>query len=71
MATVVRLTGKQIESLFEDAEEIEQGFKSLYVQLEEAQLSEGVLLSYRKLHNRYSTAIKFLKRQRELGGDKS
>lgn len=71
MATVVRLTENQIENLLADAEEIEQGFKSIYVQLEEAQVSEGILVSYRKLHNRYSTAIKFLKRQRELAGDNS
>jgi hypothetical protein len=71
MATVVRLTEKQIRSLLEDAHEIEQEFKSIYVQLEEAQVSEGVLVKYRKLHNRYSTAIKFILRQRELAGKNS
>ncbi|MBK1793161.1 hypothetical protein JHL21_01445 [Devosia sp. WQ 349] len=68
MATVVRLTEKQIRSLLEDAHEIEQEFKAIYVQLENAQVSEGILVNYRKLHNRYSTAIKFIHRQRELAG---
>lgn len=71
MATVVRLTEQQIENLLKNAEEIETEFKALYAQLEDAQVSEGILVRYRKLHNRYSTAIKFVMRQRELFGDNS
>lgn len=67
MATLVRLTQEQIDALFTEAEQIENLFKELHAELEAVQVPDATLKRFAVLHSRYTSAIAYLQRQRELG----
>lgn len=67
MATLVRLTQEQIDNLFEEAEQLEKLFKELHAELDGLNLPDATLNRFAVLHSRYTGAIAYLQRQRELG----
>jgi hypothetical protein len=66
MATIVGLTRGQIK-LMAELREIELGLKSLYEELEGVSAPPDTLAQFSQIHNRYTSAIGFLLRQRQLG----
>ena len=68
MATVVGLSEGQIAQLLTDLEQIEGGLKAMYDELAELPVPQETLSRFTHIHNRYSSAINFLLRQRELRG---
>lgn len=67
MATLVRLTQEQIDNLFLEAEQIEQLFKELHAELDTLKIPDATLGRFAVLHSRFTSAITYLERQRELG----
>jgi hypothetical protein len=67
MATMVRLTRDQIERLVVDMEEMEQRLKDMHEELIEIGIPRDTLGRFAKLHDRYTTSVAFILRQRELG----
>lgn len=67
MATMVRLTRDQIERLVVDMEEMEQRLKDMHEELIEIGIPKDTLGRFAKLHDRYTTGVAFILRQRELG----
>ena len=68
MATVVGLTEGQIERLLDDLVQVENGLKAVYDELAQQNVSSDTLTRFAHIHNRYSSTITFLQRQRELSG---
>ncbi|HEY8574757.1 MAG TPA: hypothetical protein VIL88_00290 [Devosia sp.] len=68
MATIVRLTQAQIDQLLAEAEDMEVAFKDMHAELSSAGTAKDTLARFGRLHDRFTSAITFLKRQRELGG---
>ncbi|MGN6486700.1 MAG: hypothetical protein ACTHLT_02615 [Devosia sp.] len=66
MATLVGLTQGQIDRLLDDLEQVESGLKSMYDELAQVPVPRETLARFAQIHNRYSSAITFLQRQREL-----
>lgn len=67
MATLVRLTHEQIERLIVDMEEMEKRLKDMHEELIEIGVPKDTLGRFAKLHDRYTTGVAFLLKQRELG----
>lgn len=67
MATMVRLTRDQIERLVVDMEEMEQRLKDMHEELIEIGIPKDTLGRFAKLHDRYTTGVAFILKQRELG----
>lgn len=67
MATLVRLTQEQIERLIVDMEEMEKRLKDMHEELIEIGVPKDTLGRFAKLHDRYTTGVAFLLKQRELG----
>ena len=67
MATMVRLTEDQIERLIVGMEEMEKRLKDMHEELIEIGVPKDTLGRFAKLHDRYTTGMAFLLRQRELG----
>lgn len=68
MATMVRLTQEQIKQLLEEAEEMELSLKALHEELASIGTPKDTLTRFSKFHDRFTGAVAYLKRQRELGG---
>lgn len=66
MATLVRLTKGQIDDLFDEAEQLERVFKEFHAELESLNVPQATLNRFTALHGRYTSAIAYLERQREL-----
>jgi uncharacterized protein YydD (DUF2326 family) len=69
MATLVRLTQEQIEYLFDQAEQIERELKDLGEELTTLGIPKETAVRFNRVHDRFTTAVTFIRRQRELGGD--
>jgi hypothetical protein len=69
MATIVRLTEEQIAHLLNEMETIELELKSVHEELARAELPRDTLKHFERVHNRYSVAANFIRRQRELARD--
>ncbi|SFV35593.1 hypothetical protein SAMN05216456_2185 [Devosia crocina] len=67
MATVVRLSEEQIEQLLADADAMERTFKDMHEELARLDTPKDTLARFGKLHDRFSSVLEFLRRQRELG----
>lgn len=67
MATLVRLTEEQIERLIADMEEMEKRLKDMHEELIEVHVPKDTLGRFAKLHDKYTTGVGFILRQRELG----
>ena len=67
MATIVRLTHGQIERLIVDMEEMEKRLKDMHEELIEIGVPKDTLGRFARLHDRYTTGVAFLLKQRELG----
>ena len=67
MATLVRLTQEQIERLVVEMEEMENRLKDMHAELIEIGVPKDTLGRFAKLHDRYTTGVGFLLKQRELG----
>lgn len=67
MATVVRLSEEQIDKLLADADAMERSFKDMHEELARLDTPKETLARFGKLHDRFSGALDFLRRQRELG----
>ncbi len=68
MATMVRLTQEQIIHLLEEADQMELAMKALHEELASIGTPKDTLNRFAKFHDRFTGAISYLKRQRELGG---
>ena len=67
MATMVRLTEDQIERLIVGMEEMENRLKDMHEELIEIGVPKDTLNRFAKLHDRYTSSVAFLLKQRELG----
>lgn len=67
MATMVRLTEGQIERLIVGMEEMESRLKDMHEELIEIGVPKDTLGRFAKLHDRHTTGVAFLLKQRELG----
>jgi hypothetical protein len=70
MATLVRLTQEQIDRLFDEAEELERALKDMHEELTVLGTPKDTLARFSRMHDRFTTGIGFLRRQRELGADR-
>ncbi len=70
MATLVRLSREQIDKLFEEMAELENRMKEMHEELERVGVPSETLARFSRLHNRYSSNVAFLVRQRQLGRTK-
>ncbi|WEJ56777.1 hypothetical protein [Devosia sp. FJ2-5-3] len=68
MATLVRLTQDQIEELFAEADRMEQSLKELHEEFAALGIPDASLSRLSNFHDRFTSAITYLKKQRELGG---
>lgn len=68
MATLVRLTQDQIEELLAEADRMEQSLKELHEEFAALGIPDASLARFSSFHDRFTGAITYLKRQRELGG---
>ena len=69
MATLIRLTQQQIDHLLEEAERMERGFKELHEELVEVEIPKATLARFARLHDGFTSAMTYLRRQRELAGN--
>jgi hypothetical protein len=67
MATMVRLTADQIERLIVGMGEMEDRLKEMHAELIEIGVPKDTLARFARLHDRYTTGVAFLLKQRELG----
>lgn len=67
MATLVRLTPDQIERLIADMEEMEERLKDMHEELIELGVPKDTLGRFARLHDRYTSGVAFILKQRELG----
>ncbi len=67
MATMVRLTEAQIEQLLDEADTMERALKDMHEELASQGIPKDTLARFGRLHDRFTGAVSFLRRQRELG----
>lgn len=67
MATLVRLTAEQIDELFLEADRMEEALKELHEELDTLGIPDASLARFSKFHDRFTSAIAYLKKQRQLG----
>jgi hypothetical protein len=70
MATLVRLTEEQIERLMIDMQELEKRMKDMHEELVRVDVPKETLAKFSQLHDRYTSGVAFLLKQRELGKGK-
>lgn len=69
MATVVRLTGEQIDHLLDEADQMERSLKEMHEELVSVGTPKETMLRFSMLHDRFTGTMAFLRRQRELGAE--
>jgi hypothetical protein len=67
MATLIRMTKQQIDQLVSEMEEIENSMKEMHEDLVRATVPSETIKRFTRLHDRYSNALAFVLKQRQLG----
>ncbi|MBB4050973.1 flagellar motor switch protein FliM [Devosia subaequoris] len=67
MATVVRLSQEQIDQLLDEADNMEKALKNLHEELVEVGTPRDTISRFSRVHDRFTSIVAFLRRQRELG----
>ena len=67
MATIVRLDDEQIAHLLNQADEMENTLKQLHSELTALDIPKNTLHRFSRMHDRFTSAIEFLRKQRNLG----
>lgn len=67
MATLVRLTQEQIDELFVEADRLEEALKALHEEFDGLGIPDASLARLANFHDRFTSAITYLKKQRDLG----
>jgi hypothetical protein len=70
MATLVRLSREQVEQLVKDMEAMEKELKAIHAELIEVNVPIATLNRFARMHDRYTDAVAFIMRQRELGTER-
>lgn len=67
MATMVRLSREQIDQMFVEMDEMEKSLKAIHEELVEANVPKATLNRFARMHDRYTSGVAFLMKQRDLG----
>lgn len=67
MATMVRLSREQIDQMFVEMDEMEKNLKAIHAELIELGVPRDTLNRFAKMHDRYTSGVAFLMKQRDLG----
>ncbi|MDB5541550.1 MAG: hypothetical protein JWQ89_3277 [Devosia sp.] len=67
MATMVRLSRDQIDQMFVEMDEMENSLKAIHDELIEIGVPKSTLNRFAKMHDRYTSGVAYLKKQRDLG----
>ena len=67
MATMVRLSRERIEQMFVTMDELENDLKAIHAELIELGVPRETIRRFARLHDRYTSEVTYLKKQRELG----
>lgn len=67
MATMVRLSREQIDLMFEEMDEMEKNLKAIHAELIEQGVSKATVTRFARMHDRYTSGVAFLMKQRDLG----
>lgn len=67
MATMVRLSREQIDQMFVEMDEMEKSLKAIHEELIELGVPKPTLSRFARMHDRYTSGVAFLMKQRDLG----
>ncbi|WP_423066714.1 hypothetical protein [Devosia sp. CN2-171] len=66
MATMVRLSREQIDQMFVEMDEMEKSLKAIHAELIELGVPKDTLNRFSRMHDRYTSGVAFLMKQRDL-----